>query len=58
MREQKIVDTKTNRQGIEIVDMLAAEGVTYIEARSILKSAEWELGKRMNKEKVSKSVSK
>lgn len=50
--------SKEKVRGIEIVDMLAAEGATYDEARSILQSAEWELGERKYKETAGKAVSK
>lgn len=44
------------QRGIEIVNMLAGEGMTYREAYSILKSAEFELGERKEKETVNKTV--
>lgn len=41
-------------RGKAIIDMLADEGVTYREARAIIKAAEWELGGRIYAEKVKK----
>lgn len=51
-------NSRTGRRGVEIVDMLAAEGMTYGEAHLVLRSAEWELGERKNKETVSKMIKK
>lgn len=56
MKEKK--ESKTDKRGIEIVDMLADEGMTYREAQLILQSAEWELGERKCKETAGKAVSK
>lgn len=49
---------REEKRGIEIVDMLAAEGATYKEAYSILKSAEYELMKRKDAETSNKAVTK
>lgn len=48
--------SNTDIRGIEIIDMLAAEGATYTEAHSILRSAEFELGKREHGETKNKPV--
>lgn len=59
---EAIADTAENKEdrekqrGIEIVDMLAAEGVTYSEAYSILKSADYELSRRRYSETKDKRV--
>lgn len=59
---EAIADTAENKEdrekqrGIEIVDMLAAEGVTYSEAYSILKSADYELSRRQYSETKDKRV--
>ena len=47
---------RERKRGIEIVDMLAAEGATYSEANLILKSAEYELSKRKYVETKDKAV--
>lgn len=48
--------SREDQRGIEIVDMLAAEGVTYSEAHSILKSADYELSRRQHSETKDKHV--
>lgn len=59
---EAIADTAENKEdrekqrGIEIVDMLAAEGVTYSKAYSILKSADYELSRRRYSETKDKRV--
>lgn len=59
---EAIADTAENKEdrekqrGIEIVDMLAAEGATYSEAYSILKSADYELSRRQYSETKDKRV--
>lgn len=54
MKENK--ESKMDKRGIEIVDMLADEGMTYREAQLILKSAERELGKRKSEATVDKRI--
>lgn len=54
MEESK--ESKERQRGIEIVDMLAAEGATYSEAYSILKSADYELSRRRYSETKDKRV--
>lgn len=49
---------REEKRGIEIVDMLAAEGATYKEAYSILKSAEYELMRRKDAETKEKVIAK
>ena len=49
---------KEKKRGIEIVNMLAAEGVNYSEAHSILKSAQYELSERQYIETKDKPVTK
>lgn len=59
--ERKIVEKEKNwkeEKGKAIIDVLAYEGVTYDEAYLILKSAEWELGKRKGEETNGKRISK
>lgn len=54
MEESK--ENREKQRGIEIVDMLAAEGATYSEAYSILKSADYELSRRRSNETKDKCV--
>lgn len=54
MEESK--ENREKQRGIEIVDMLAAEGATYSEAHSILKSADYELSRRQHSETKDKRV--
>lgn len=49
-------EDREKRRGMEIVDMLAAEGATYSEAYSILKSADYELTRRRSNETKDKCV--
>ena len=54
MEENK--ENREKQRGIEIVDMLSAEGATYSGAYSILKSADYELSRRQYSETKDKRV--
>ena len=47
--------SREDQRGIESIDMLADDGVTYGEAQAIIKAAEWELGRRKHSDTIKKA---